>query len=290
MERIKTIIKRLLDVIGKPVMRILPGQLAFFLVLSIVPIITLIGYIASLFSISIESLITFMNQALPGEITDILLPFVSGQGLDANVLIFMVTGFILASNGPHSIIIASNTLYNIPNDNYVKSRIKAFFMTIILVSLFFTSLIVLGFGNTILTWILKWNILSFITKEVYLIFVLLKWPIAFIVIFYAIKVIYTMAPDKRISSRYMNRGAFLTTLAFILVTAIYSYYVSNFANYDLFYGSLSNIIIMMMWIYILSYILVLGIAVNATYYERVKEKEVLPETTSHKEKETIDNK
>ena len=289
MERMKQIIRRLLDIIGKPVMRILPGQLAFFLVLSIIPIITLIGYIASLFSISIESLISFMNQALPAEVTEILLPFISGQGLDANVLIFMITGFILASNGPHSIIIASNTLYDIPNDNYLKGRIKAFFMAILLMSLFFTSLIVLGFGNTILALLLKWDVLSFLTKEVYLVFVLLKWPIAFIVIFYAIKVIYTMAPDKRIPSRYMNRGAFLTTLGFILVTAIYSYYVSNFANYDLFYGSMSNIIIMMMWIYILSYILVLGIAVNATYYQKVKGVK-LPETTSHKKNKKTNNK
>lgn len=289
MERMKQIIRRLLDIIGKPVMRILPGQLAFFLVLSIIPIITLIGYIASLFSISIESLISFMNQALPAEVTEILLPFISGQGLDANVLIFMITGFILASNGPHSIIIASNTLYDIPNDNYLKGRIKAFFMAILLISLFFTSLIVLGFGNTILALLLKWDVLSFLTKEVYLVFVLLKWPIAFIVIFYAIKVIYTMAPDKRIPSRYMNRGAFLTTLGFILVTAIYSYYVSNFANYDLFYGSMSNIIIMMMWIYILSYILVLGIAVNATYYQKVKGVK-LPETTSHNQNKKTNNK
>ncbi len=289
MERMKQIIRRLLDIIGKPVMRILPGQLAFFLVLSIIPIITLIGYIASLFSISIESLISFMNQALPAEVTEILLPFISGQGLDANVLIFMITGFILASNGPHSIIIASNTLYDIPNDNYLKGRIKAFFMAILLMSLFFTSLIVLGFGNTILALLLKWDVLSFLTKEVYLVFVLLKWPIAFIVIFYAIKVIYTMAPDKRIPSRYMNRGAFLTTLGFILVTAIYSYYVSNFANYDLFYGSMSNIIIMMMWIYILSYILVLGIAVNATYYQKVKGVK-LPETTSHNQNKKTNNK
>ncbi len=289
MERMKQIIKRLLDIIGKPVMRILPGQLAFFLVLSIIPIITLIGYIASLFSISIESLISFMNQALPAEVTEILLPFISGQGLDANVLIFMITGFILASNGPHSIIIASNTLYDIPNDSYLKSRIKAFFMAMLLISLFFTSLIVLGFGNTILAWLLKWDVLSFLTKEVYLVFVLLKWPIAFIVIFYVIKVIYTIAPDTRIPSRYMNRGAFLTTLGFVLVTAIYSYYVSNFANYDLFYGSMSNIIIMMMWIYILSYILVLGIAVNATYYQKVKGVK-LPETTSHNQNKKTNNK
>ena len=68
----------------------------------------------------------------------------------------------------------------------------------------------------------------------------------------------------------MNRGAIFTTLGWILVTAIYSYYVAHFSKYDIFYGSLSNIIILMMWIYILSYILVLGIAINSNYYEMAK--------------------
>ena len=67
----------------------------------------------------------------------------------------------------------------------------------------------------------------------------------------------------------MTRGAVFTALGWILVTAIYSYYVSHFANYDIFYGSLSNLIIMMIWIYILAYILVIGIAINVETYERV---------------------
>ena len=280
MEKLKTTIRKLFEIIKNPVMRILPGQLAFYLVLSIAPMITLIGSIASLLSISIDSIVDFITEVLPLEVTEILLPFISGQGLNMNVVIFMITGFVLASNGPHSIIIASNALYKVKNKNYIYSRIKAFFMTILLVNLFFISLVVVGFGNTILSWFLEWNLFSFITKEIYWIFVLLKWPIAFIVVFYVIKVLYTMAPDKKIPSKYMNRGAFFVTSTFTLVTAIYSYYVSNFANYNLFYGGLSNIIIIMIWIYIISYILVLGIAINATYYEEVVE------TTSHKELKT----
>ena len=104
---------------------------------------------------------------------------------------------------------------------------------------------------------------------IYQIFILFKWPVAFIITYFIIKCIYTLAPDKNIKSRYMTRGAVFTALGWILVTAIYSYYVSHFANYDIFYGSLSNLIIMMIWIYILAYILVIGIAINVETYERV---------------------
>ena len=54
MERLKRIIKRLIDLISREEMRILPGHIAFFLVLSLVPIITLVGYIASFFHVSLQ--------------------------------------------------------------------------------------------------------------------------------------------------------------------------------------------------------------------------------------------
>lgn len=277
-------INKIFAIIRKPVMKILPGQIAFFLVLSIIPILTLVGYFASTFSISIDSMIEFMQETFPKEVLDVLLPFVSGNGFDANVFIFMFVGFVLASNGPHSIMVASNTLFNIKQQDYISGRIKAFIMTIILVFQFLFIFVVLGFGNTILKYVLDLKIFSFLTKEFYFLFTLLKWPIAFFFIFYSMKLIYTLAPSEKIPSKYMNKGAFLTTILFVLVTAIYSYYVSNFANYDLFYGSLSNIVILMLWVYILSYIITLGIAVNATTYEE------MVETVSYKKEETIQNK
>ena len=53
----KRYIKKLIRIITKPEMKILPGNIAFFLVLSIFPIITLCGFLASFFSISISSVV-----------------------------------------------------------------------------------------------------------------------------------------------------------------------------------------------------------------------------------------
>jgi len=79
-----------------------------------------------------------------------------------------------------------------------------------------------------------------------------------------------MALDRNISSKYMNKGAIFSTTACLLVTAIYSYYVSNFANYSKFYGNLANIIILMIWLYIIAYIFVIGIAINSDTYNMGK--------------------
>lgn len=268
-ERMKT----LLRLIGMPEMKILPGQIAFFLVLSLIPIITLVGFLASFFSISIESAINFVSNLIPPEITEILLPFISGKGMDGNVAVFMTIGFFLASNGPHAIIVACDTLYRQETSTYVQTRIKALVLTTILMLLFFFCLIVLAFGDSIFSFMMNWEILSNIKEQLYTAYLILKYPFAFILVFLMIKMLYTMAPSKKIPSRTVNKGSFFTTVMWLSVTYIYSIYISHFSSYDLFYGGLSNIIMMMIWVYILSYVLVIGIAINASKYQYDKELE-----------------
>lgn len=269
MKQLKKLIGRLFELIGKEEMRVLPGHIAFFLVLSLVPIITLVGVIASFFHVSIAEFVSAMTNTLPKEISSMILPFIAGKGVDMNVIFFMIIGFLLASNGCHAIIDATDTLYKIDHEDYISTRIKAIFLTILLVGLFLFTLVILAFGNTILQMIQNFGVLGDLGDTIYHIFILCKWPVAFILVYFIIKLIYTLAPDKNIKSRYMTRGSVFTTLGWILVTAIYSYYVSHFANYDIFYGSLSNLIIMMIWIYIIAYIFVIGIAINVETYERV---------------------
>ena len=61
----------------------------------------------------------------------------------------------------------------------------------------------------------------------------------------------------------------------ILTTEIYGYYASHFARYDIFYAGLSNIAVLMLWIYFLSFIFVIGLSLTT----RV-EKEELEKTGS----------
>ena len=77
-----------------------------------------------------------------------------------------------------------------------------------------------------------------------------------------VKLIYTIAPDWKILSKHTTNGAVFTTLSWVVVIQIYSYWVTHFSKYDIYYGSLSNIAILMLMTYIISYILVIGIAIN----------------------------
>lgn len=265
MKRLKRIVKELLKIMGRDEMKILPSSLAFFLVLSVIPIIALLGFIASFFSLSLDNIIAAIKDVLPNEISEIIITYISGKGVDIHIGFSMLLVFIVASNGPHSIIITSNALYHIKDSSYLSRRIKAFFMTILLVMLFLFIVLVLAFGDHILAAIMNWGILKN-AKTLYNVFILLKWPISYLLILFSLKILFTVAPDKKIPSKYVNKGVHFTALGWIIVTAIYSFYINNFANYDIFYGGLSNIIILMMWIFMLAYILVIGIAINTNRY------------------------
>ena len=258
-------LKRLLNIINRAEMRILPGSIAFFLFMAIVPAILIIAIICTKFSFSVTDIIIFFEDILPRSVEEVLLS-ITKSSIDGYSIGFLILSLLLASNGPHAIILASNTLYGIDNSNYLVRRIKSFVLTIILMSLFLFILIVIAFGNVILKFILELSIFEGIASNIYNLFIILKWPFAIIIIALFIKVLYTIAPDKKIKSKYVNKGVIFTTIGWVISTAIYSYYANNMAKYDIIYGSLSNIIILIIWVYVISYILVIGIAINTNYY------------------------
>lgn len=269
----KKFFKKIFDIFMKPEMMILPGQLAFFIVLAIFPMLTLIGYVGSNISLFSNAFLSIMHNIIPENFLNILLPFITDSHITGNVAFFLIIGFYLISNGTNSLIVASNELFGLKHDPFLKRRIKAFFMIILLMGLFIFNVLVLAYGNIIIKEIINLEIFENVSDKLYTIFILLKWPVAFIGIFWAIKLFYSIAPDDTIPSKYMNKGALFTTVFWVIGTAIYSIYTSNFDNYKMFYGSISTIMVMMIWVYYLSYILVMGIAINSTDYH-ITQKEI----------------
>lgn len=263
MEQVTGFIKKVISIIAKPEMRVLPGQLAFFFVLSLIPLIALIGAIASRFSIPLEALDEYLLSAIPGTISEMLLNTPVQNDMNFNIFVFFFSAFLLASNGTHSMIITSNEIYKIKYDNVIRRRLKAIGMTFILVGIFLFLILVPVYGDTIISIIRKTSANQTFVNIIYRIYQIIKYPISILVVYLNIKLLYVLAPDKKIRSKTTTKGAIFTTISWILATEIYSFYIGTFSKYDVFYGSISNIIILLLWIYILSYIFVLGMAINA---------------------------
>lgn len=265
----KVLLKKLIRIISKQEMQILPGQIAFFLILSIFPLITILGMFMGMFGLSFDAIFNFISEILPTQVVNILQPYVT-SGITTNAVLTLIIGFFLASNGPHSIIVAADTLYNLKGQSFFRTRLKAIFMTILLLFVFIILIVGLVFGNKIIKWLLALGLFGGFGPQLYNVYLLFKWPIAILVIFLCVKLLYTMAPDKQIPSAHVNRGSLFTTIGWGIVTFVYSFYINNFSAYDLFYGSLANIIILMILVYIISYILIIGIAINSDVYKKEK--------------------
>ena len=266
-----TYFKNFKNALFKPEMLVLPGQLAFFFILSMVPTITLIGYGAGLLNLSTDVIYNFLSSAFSKTIATTLVVNPS-HALGAKYIVTIIFGYYFASNGAASIIVTSNTIYGIENTSFIKRRIKAFLMTLIIVLLFIFMIIVPVLGSKITEMVAYVNMNQSVTDKILAVFNFLRGPITWFIMFIFIKMIYTMAPDKKVESRYVNKGAIFTTIGWVLATNIYSYYIGHYAKYDVFYGGLANIIVLMLWFLILAYILTIGIAVNHKVEEEELEK------------------
>ncbi len=271
--RARTFLRKVLENIKRPEMRVLPGQLAFFFVISLIPIIALIGAFASSFSVSTSFLSEALEEILPHSALTLLMPVISSKSLNFNTVVFYISAFLLASNGAHSMIITSNTIYKIQDDDFLKRRIKAILMTIVLVFLIFFLLLVPAFGDAIVKMIRasigNENVSNFIGK----VYMFLEYPVSLFLIYFNIKLLYTMAPDAPIKSYTTSGGAAFTTISWLIATKVYAIYVEQLTHYDLFYGSISNILILLIWVYILAYIFTLGMSLNASLTEDLQKKE-----------------
>ena len=233
LKKVKRGIKRIFDILKRPDMLILPGQLAFFLLLAMVPTITLITYGASLFNVSMDFISNFILKAFGENVSELIMPILTDIKFTPNFLIPLLIAFYTASGGASSIIVTSNQLYGFKNTGFVKRKIKGLIMIFILVSLVVFLLLIPGFGDKFIELVRYVNMNEKVTNSIVFFINLSKGPISWLLIFLLIKIIYTLAPDGAISSNYTTKGSLFTTFGVTVVTACYSFYVNYFSHYDI---------------------------------------------------------
>lgn len=260
---IKSKLKSILKLLSKEEMLVLPGNLTYYLVLSMFAFFTLLGVIGS--SFFTQELINSLESSLPSGVTSVLESLLNRSTGTTAILIIMT--IYLASGGPYAMIITSNSLYKIKNSSFIKRQIKSIIMTVVLVLLFAFIILVPAFGDLILNTLYD-NFKYKIFKTALTIFTWLKYPLSIILIFIGIKILYTMAPDESIPSKHTTKGAFFTTILWILITRGYAIYLNHINTYNFYYGSLANIVILLFWIFLLSNVFTIGIALNAEAYHR----------------------
>ena len=92
------------------------------------------------------------------------------------------------------------------------------------------------------------------------------------VMFAAVGLLYAAAQDSRQPARNVVPGAIIALIGWMVVSAAFSFYVENFANYSVIYGTLGTVIVLMMWLNLSAVMLIMGAEVNGALLAMRNEK------------------
>ena len=90
------------------------------------------------------------------------------------------------------------------------------------------------------------------------------WLIIVLLFFFAYSFLYYYGPSKRMKYRFISAGSTLATLLTIISSIGFAYFVNNFGEYNKLYGSIGTLIVVMLWLYITSLVLLIGFELNAS--------------------------
>jgi membrane protein len=113
---------------------------------------------------------------------------------------------------------------------------------------------------------------SFLQSELLAVWRLLSWPLALGMVASACAFIYRYGPSRWNQGTPIMPGAIVAALLWAIVSGLFRLYVSNFGNYNKVYGTVGTVIVLMLWLYMTSLVLLLGDQLNATVGEEMHQK------------------
>lgn len=247
----------------------LGAEFAYHMLLSLFPFLLFLAAVATYTPLSQEDALREISAVVPAAALEVVHRTLSeiADGNRVNVLsLSMLVTIWLASNGFAAVARGLNKAYDI--------RETRGFVRVRLLSLLFVALIAAGilleavavvFGNVLLCrlsdalcWSQAWVKLLHALR--------FALPLALLIAVFSL--LYTIIPNRRLTLRQALPGAVFASVAWALSSLAFSFYVDRFANYARLYGSLGGVVILLVWLYLTSVVLLIGSELNAALYFR----------------------
>jgi membrane protein len=242
----------------------LSAQMTFYLILAFFPFLIFLLTIVSFTPVTSEHILGDIQHFLADDTYEIIETFVNDTLETGNttLLSFGMIGTIWASsNGVMGILKGLNKAYDVEeNRPFWKARGLAIIFTFALILVIILSFVLLVFGRAIGEMLF---IFLLFPDHFDTIWGIIKYLIPLISMFIVFLFIYKIIPNRKLSIREVFPGAFFATLGWILTSALFAFYVNNFGNYSQVYGSIGGIIVLLLWLFISSLIILLGGEINA---------------------------
>ena len=239
------------------------GHAALFLLMSIFPMAMFCISIFSYLPIDIGRLTQYLLTIIPEGslplVNQILAEAYAGSTTIMTSFTMLVMLFC-ASKGVYAVIIGMNAVYGIRE---TRGTMLLYALAAAYVVIFFAAIglmmILIVLGNNIFNWLLQFvpGMIAFDRLFRYGKYLCM---LVFLLVFFLL--VYMNVPDRRSKIRYEFFGALFSTVAWLASSWAFSYYISNFANYSVTYGSLATVVIFILWLYGTMNIVFVGAEIN----------------------------
>jgi membrane protein len=244
------------------------AALTYYGILAIFPaLLVLVSVLGLIGNSATQPLIDNLGEVAPGPAQEILTNALENlQGSQGAAGVLFVVGLLgalwSASGYIGAFMRASNVIYDIeegrPIWKTLPLRVGLTVLLLVLVAISATAVVltggiaeelgsVVGVGDTAVT---VWNIA--------------KWPVLLLVVSFMFALLYWAAPNvKQPGLRWISPGGILAVLGWVIASAAFAFYVSNFGSYNKTYGTLGGVIVFLVWLWLSNVMILLGAQFNA---------------------------
>jgi membrane protein len=214
----------------------------------------------------------FFDRVLPPDVSPLLEGYFVSSPHSTRSAQALIGAFLVSLIGASSVLATLMEGVRRANDlpvdcwNFWQRRLRALLLVPLSLIPFALASILLVFGQLITAWLLV-HILPIARTSVYAAAILIRWGIALTGSVGIIALIYHMGTPLKQSWKRTLPGATVSTVLWFLITLVFGWYVTRFANYSQVYGSLGAGIALLFWLYIISFCVLYGAEFNIEFHK-----------------------
>lgn len=210
-----------------------------------------------------ESIMSYLDKAMPGDtfslVESTLDDLVNKKQETLISLSFLLTLFF-STNAVQALLDGFSHSYNLDQPNGIVLQYARSFLLLIVFSVAITlGVTLITVSGPVFAYLQELNIIG--GNVVVFFLELAKWVLVIVLFEVAISVLYRAGHGGK--WRAINAGASFATLGLIIVSSLFAWYVSNFGNYNKLYGSVGTVLVVMLWLYLNTIVLLVGFEMNA---------------------------
>lgn len=249
------------------------AELAYFLILSFFPILICVNAFIGVLNMSVESILRALEPFLPPSLLTVVSEYLNyitvneSPGLLA-AGIFMT--LLFASGAVRSLMNIMDDIYERKGYGGVFQVVISVVFSVLLLVVIYASIAVVLTGNWFFHLLERYLPLKFwdVTWD----WQWIRFFLLFGMVFLLVVAVYCMSAPPGKPRAPVFFGALLASVALVVASIVFSFFIGMSSRYSLIYGSLASVIILLLWLYLCGNVLILGNVFNCVRYRRKKRK------------------